>query len=42
MQKVLSINKIIFERELKYKIKEMRKIKLENEIRVTKIKKNTI
>ncbi|CAD8187466.1 unnamed protein product [Paramecium octaurelia] len=39
IQKSLSINSIIFERELRNKQKEMRKIKLENEKRVTKIKK---
>ncbi|CAD8103101.1 unnamed protein product [Paramecium sonneborni] len=39
IQKSLSINSTIFEKELKNKQKEMRRTKLENEKRVTKIKK---
>ncbi|CAK93864.1 unnamed protein product (macronuclear) [Paramecium tetraurelia] len=40
IQKSLSINSTIFERELRSKQKEMRKTKLENEKRVTKIKRD--
>lgn len=39
LQKSFKINSVIFERELKNKQKEMRKAKIDNEKRVSKIKK---